>query len=140
MEGNQEEDLSKMEIDENLKNEEKLKDFTYVIDQVLIPLQTKDIVKKVLENFKGNIENSFNQINKNITLGELDILDVSKDKFKEIRAKDNEIQIIIDKVNENIAYFIENGDFKTKKEIFFDKISSDFFISRTIFPTSFIIF
>ncbi|MCQ2815655.1 MAG: hypothetical protein MJ252_00165 [archaeon] len=57
------------------ENEESLRDFTKIIDTILLPLQTKDVVKKALRKFKDHINDSFLQITKNKTLEELKILE-----------------------------------------------------------------
>ena len=82
-EQNQEEADEDQQFDEeeqrSKENEEKLKDFTTVIDEIYMPLQTKEEVKKALRKFKMNINDSFQQIKKNKSLEELKILQRPED-------------------------------------------------------------
>ena len=55
------------------ENSKELVDFLIICDNVVKPLEQKDIINRSLTNFQNNIKNSLDQIDKNFTLQRIDL-------------------------------------------------------------------
>jgi hypothetical protein len=102
-EGNQNEEENEGEDDEE-GNEKKgnysskeLEDFLVVCNNILLPLEKKEVIKRSLTSFNNNIKNSLDQIVKNFTLQKIELPNESD----EMIAKETNIVHALEKLVKN---------------------------------------
>ena len=100
---NQQEEENKKEEDKNENEDEEEKDkyeskdlqnFVMIINNIINPLEKKDIIKRSLQNFQNNIKNSLDQIEKNFTIQRIDLPNESD----ELIAKDSGLIHVLENI------------------------------------------